>query len=211
MSFEPDTLLYFLTSGLLLGLSGGLAPGPLTALVISQTLRFGVREGMLVATAPILTDGPLVLAAGFLVSAATEMNGVLGALSILGACVVSWLAWDAFRAEIPTLDQSEEPRSLSKSIAVNLVNPHPYIFWFLVGGPLVARAMHSGTTELAAFLSSFFFCLVGSKLVLALITQYFRSWLLGPPYRRVMRGLAVALAAFAIGMLIDGVGRVLEL
>jgi threonine/homoserine/homoserine lactone efflux protein len=202
---------YFLSTGLLLGLSGGLAPGPLTALVISQTLRFGLREGMLVATAPILTDGPLVLAAGFLVSVATGMNGVLGGLSILGACVVSWLAWDAFHAEIPPLDTIEEPRSLSKSILVNLVNPHPYVFWFLVGGPLVARAMNCGKTELAAFLSSFFLCLVGSKWMLAWITQYFRSWLLGPPYRMVMRGLAVALVAFAIGMLVDGVGRVLEL
>ena len=166
---------------------------------------------MLVATAPILTDGPLVLAAGFLVSVATGMNGLLGGLSIVGACVVSWLAWDAFHAEIPTLEQTEEPRSLSKSIAVNLVNPHPYLFWFLVGGPLVARAGNTGKTELVAFLSSFFLCLVGSKLVLAWITQYFRSWLSGPPYRMVMRGLAVALAVFAIGMLVDGVGRVLEL
>ena len=61
---ETESIYYFMTSGIVLGLSGGLSPGPLTALVISQTLRFGARGGMLVALAPILTDAPLVIAAG---------------------------------------------------------------------------------------------------------------------------------------------------
>ena len=86
MNPEADTFLYFMTSGILLGLSGGLSPGPLTALVISQTLRFGAREGMLVALAPILTDGPLVLAAGFLVSVAAAWT----VCSVLCRCLAHW-------------------------------------------------------------------------------------------------------------------------
>ena len=156
MTPEADTFLYFMTSGILLGLSGGLSPGPLTALVISQTLRFGSREGMLVALAPILTDGPLVLAAGFLVSVAAGMDGVLGALSVLGAFVVAYLAWDAYNAQIPSVEEAGEPRSIVKSIAVNLVNPHPYVFWFMVGGPLVARALAKGGLHLTSFLVGFF-------------------------------------------------------
>ena len=209
MNPEADTFLYFMTSGILLGLSGGLSPGPLTALVISQTLRFGSREGMLVALAPILTDGPLVLAAGFLVSVAAGMDGVLGALSVLGAFVVAYLAWDAYNAQIPSVEEGGEPRSIVKSIAVNLVNPHPYVFWFMVGGPLVARALAKGGLHLTSFLVGFFVCLVGAKLALALITQHFRDWLLGPPYRTVMRGLSVALLVFAGLMFMDGLDRLL--
>jgi threonine/homoserine/homoserine lactone efflux protein len=207
MSPETDTFLYFMTSGVLLGLSGGLSPGPLTALVISQTLRFGVREGMLVALAPILTDGPLVLAAGLLVSVAAGLDGVIGALSILGSLVVTYLAWDAYHAQIPSVEEGGEPRSIVKSIAVNLVNPHPYVFWFMVGGPLVARALAKGGLHLTSFLVGFFVCLVGAKLGLALVTQHFREWLLGPPYAAVMRGLALALLVFAGVMFMDGLDR----
>ena len=207
MAPETDTIIYFITSGVLLGLSGGLSPGPLTALVISQTLRFGAREGMLVALAPILTDAPLVIAAGLLVSAVAGMNAILGVLSVLGALVVGYLAWDAYNAQIPSVENAGEPRSIMKSIAVNLVNPHPYVFWFMVGGPLVASALEKGGTHLVSFLVGFFGCLVGAKLALALVTEHFREWLLGPPYRMVMRGLALALLVFAVFMFTDGVEK----
>lgn len=51
----------FLLTGVLLGLSSGLAPGPLLALVASETLRHGVRAGVRVALAPLITDLPIIL------------------------------------------------------------------------------------------------------------------------------------------------------
>ena len=210
MSAEAETLLYFVGSGLLLGFSGGVAPGPLSALVISQTLRFGVREGMIVAFAPLITDVALVLASGWLASEVTQIDGALGGISIVGAGAVWWLAWESFSATTPVPAEGEQPRSLLKSILVNLLNPHPYIFWFLVGGPIVAKAIACGVQELTLFLAGFFFSLVGAKVLLAWVTQYFRAWLLGAFYRRVMQGLGIALFLFGVGMLIDGVNRVLE-
>ena len=53
--------LAFLLTGALLGLSGGLAPGPLLTLVANETLRHGARAGIGVALAPLLTDLPIVL------------------------------------------------------------------------------------------------------------------------------------------------------
>jgi threonine/homoserine/homoserine lactone efflux protein len=38
-----------LTAGIVLGLSAGFSPGPLTAFVISQALRYGVKEGLKVS------------------------------------------------------------------------------------------------------------------------------------------------------------------
>ncbi len=210
MSAEAETLLYFVGSGLLLGFSGGVAPGPLSALVISQTLRFGVREGMIVAFAPLITDVALVLASGWLASEVTQIDGALGGISIVGAGAVWWLAWESFSATTPVPAAGEQPRSLLKSILVNLLNPHPYIFWFLVGGPIVAKAIACGVQELALFLAGFFFSLVGAKVLLAWVTQCFRAWLVGTFYRRVMQGLGIALFLFGVGMLIDGVNRVLE-
>jgi len=47
--------------GTLLGLAAGFSPGPLTVLVIGETLRHGLRSGLQVAIAPILTDIPIIL------------------------------------------------------------------------------------------------------------------------------------------------------
>jgi len=56
-----------LFTGLMLGLTAGVAPGPLLTLVVSQTLRYGVREGIKIAIAPIFTDLPIILAALWMV------------------------------------------------------------------------------------------------------------------------------------------------
>jgi hypothetical protein len=54
-------------TGAVLGLAGGLTPGPLTTLGMGQTLQHGTREGVKVALVPALTDGPLVVASACLV------------------------------------------------------------------------------------------------------------------------------------------------
>ena len=50
-----------ISAGLVYGLSAGFSPGPLMALVISQTLKHGIREGAKVAMAPLITDLPIIL------------------------------------------------------------------------------------------------------------------------------------------------------
>ncbi|MEI6633029.1 MAG: hypothetical protein WCP22_04325 [Chlamydiota bacterium] len=58
----------FLGVGVVLGLSAGLSPGPLLALVVSQTLAHGVREGVKVAFVPLVTDLPVILIALFVLA-----------------------------------------------------------------------------------------------------------------------------------------------
>jgi threonine/homoserine/homoserine lactone efflux protein len=49
-------MLSFLTTGTILGLSAGFAPGPLLALVVSETLQHDMKAGVKVALAPILQN-----------------------------------------------------------------------------------------------------------------------------------------------------------
>ncbi|MBT4876955.1 MAG: LysE family translocator, partial [Desulfobacula sp.] len=46
-------MIHYLTIGMVLGLSAGLAPGPLLTLVISETLLHDIRAGIKVAMAPL--------------------------------------------------------------------------------------------------------------------------------------------------------------
>ena len=59
----------FLITGVVVGLAGGFSPGPITTLVIVQSFRYGLAEGLKVAIAPLLTDAPVALIA--LVGSAT--------------------------------------------------------------------------------------------------------------------------------------------
>ena len=54
-------LIDYFGKGTLFGLAAGFSPGPLTVLVIGETLRHGLRSGLQVAIAPVLTDIPVIL------------------------------------------------------------------------------------------------------------------------------------------------------
>ena len=80
-----DSIWGIFTIGLLLGAPSGIAPGPMLILIISETLRHGIRAGAKVACIPLLTDTPVVLISGFLFTQISNMNILLGAISLFGS------------------------------------------------------------------------------------------------------------------------------
>ena len=194
-----------LASGVLLGLSAGLSPGPMLALVLAQTLRHGSREGCKVALTPLVTDPPIILVTLALASKLAELGTLLGIVSIAGAVFVLYLAWESFnpvRQEPKGL--AEQPKSWLKGIVTNLLNPHPWVFWLTVGAAILAKAMAQGWLTAAAFLFGFYLFLVGSKVGVALLAGRSRDLLTGQPYRVAMRVLAVLLGVFALLLFREG-------
>jgi threonine/homoserine/homoserine lactone efflux protein len=188
-----------LASGILLGLSCGLAPGPLMTLVLAQSLRHGAREGCKIALVPLLTDAPIILVALVLAARLAALQKWLGVLSIVGGAFVLFLAIDAFRAEQLNAEGADVPaRSWLKGILVNLLSPHPWLFWLTVGAATLARAMAESSWAAAAFLGGFYVLLVGSKLALAMAAARSRRFLAGRIYRWIMRILGALLAGFAV-------------
>jgi len=193
-----------LAAGVTLGVPSGLAPGPLLTLVITQTLRHGAREGALIAAAPLITDLPIIVAGLLLLGALQDATTLFGLISAVGGCYVLWLAWETWATGPVTVDTATEaPRSLRKGIAVNLLNPHVYLFWGTVGVPLMLRFGGGFSMPAWAFVVAFFSCLVGGKIGVAWLVGRSRHLLEGPGYRRVMRGLAVLLAGFGLLLLRD--------
>ena len=209
VSNTPLILGAFAGTGLTLGLAGGLAPGPLTALVVSQTVRFGAREGAKVALAPLLTDGPLVLAAALLLGPLADLDPILAGISFVGAAFLTWLAWDAARSTGLSLDlpSDEAPGSVTKSVLTNMLNPHPYLFWGTVGGPVVIEALAYGGLAPPSFLMAFFVAIVGAKVAIAVLVSRFRGLLTGAGYVWTMRVLAAAMLVFAGLFVFEGASR----
>ena len=199
-------MLEFLATGVVLGLAAGFAPGPLLALILAQSIRFGTREGLKVAAAPLLTDVPIVILATALVVAAAEAaGGLLGAISLAGAAFVTYLGIESIRATgVQAGRPDEAPRSWARGALVNALSPHPYIFWVAVGAPVLIRAWAEGPLAAAAFLVGFYACLVGAKMLVALIAGRSGGRLRGRGYRTVMVGLGVLLLFFALRLAVEG-------
>ena len=67
-------LIFYLSSGLFFGIIAGISPGPLLPLVVSETLKFGPKEGIKLSLAPLITDIPIVLASFFIISNVIKLN-----------------------------------------------------------------------------------------------------------------------------------------
>ena len=197
-------LLPTIMTGTLLGLSAGLAPGPLLTLVIAQTVRHNTKEGLKVSMAPLLTDLPIILIAVIILKGLSHLQVLLGAIACLGGLYVLYLAYDSFNTKPTDLKTANiRPNSLRKGLVVNFMNPQPYLFWITVGAPLVWQYHADHPLAPWMFMGTFYMLLVGSKMILALGVGKSKALLSGPRYLFVMRALGCALVIFALVLFRD--------
>ncbi len=188
-----------------MGLSAGLAPGPLLTLVISETLQHGLKAGIQVAFAPLITDLPIIVFTLFVLSKLAHFHTILGAISIAGGLFILWMGYENIRTTGYRITlQKAEPESFKKGALVNVLNPHPYLFWFSVGAPIMTKAINQSTSALFVFVLSFYTCLVGSKILLAVIVGKSKSFLSGNVYIYTMRFLGLILFVLAFALFYDG-------
>lgn len=175
-------------------------------MVVTQTLRFGVLDGIKVAIAPALTDAPIIFVAVLLVGQLARFEPVLGIISLLGAAFLLYLAFESFRVRGIEIDDTQgEPRSISRGFIANLLNPHPYMFWFVIGAPKLIEAVDINWLTAVAFISGLYLCLIGAKILVAYLVGRSRAFLKSRGYVYVNRILGVVLAGFAIFFLRDGI------
>jgi threonine/homoserine/homoserine lactone efflux protein len=192
----------FLIMGLVLGLSAGFAPGPLTTLIITESLQHGTKAGLKVSLAPFVTDFPIILFSLFFLATLAEFQHILGAISILGSCLILYMGISNLRLK-PVVVQNENKtsRSFFKGIFVHSLSPNPYLFWLTVGGPI----LHGATSFSAAeFLFCFYGTLVGIKMGMAILVGRSRHFLSGKAYIWIMRFLGIVLCFLAMILLKDG-------
>lgn len=188
-----------LASGLLLGLSCGLSPGPLMALLVTQTLRHGTREGCKIALVPFLSDTPIIVLVLALATQLEHFRPALGALSVAGAIFLLFLAWETGRSAFAQekLGEASAPKSWTKGVVTNLLNPHPWLFWMTVGAATLGKIAAQSRAAAGMFLGTFYLGLVGSKIIIALLLGRSRHLVFGRTYRVTLFCLALLLVIFS--------------
>jgi threonine/homoserine/homoserine lactone efflux protein len=199
-------MIYFITTGTVLGLSAGFAPGPLLTLVIMETLQHDIKSGIKIAMAPLITDLPIIILSLFVMSKLSDFHLILGIISLAGGCFILNMSCKSLPTRSMTAVDWEpsEPKSLAKGVLANALSPHPYLFWMSVGAPIMTKAMLMNIGALLSFVVSFYAFLVGSKMLLAICIGKSKSLLSSKGYVFTMRLLALALGVLACALFYDG-------
>ena len=87
---------------------------------------------------------------------------------------------------------------------VNMLSPHPYIFWLMVGAPIILKAYQASPVAAFAFSLAFYTMLVGSKICIALLVDRSKTFLKNSVFIWTVRILGAVLLIFALLLMREG-------
>jgi len=192
---EADSLLF----GMVFGLAAGLSPGPLITLVVSETLKNGKKEGIEVAISPLISEPPIILFVLVILSSVAGNRVLMGMISLLGACFLTYLGLSNLRANVK--ESQEHPKkgsSLLRGITTNLLNPNTYMFWLTIGGPRILGSAQVHFSSALIFILGFYMMLVGSNTTVAVVADKSKTLIQSKYYVYIIRALGIVLIVFAL-------------
>ncbi|MBK3332341.1 LysE family translocator [Persephonella atlantica] len=187
-------------TGLVFGIGAGLSPGPLMALLISETIQGHRKNGILVSISPIITDIPILLTFLFLLEKIKDFEEIIGIISLTGALILFYFGYKNFTLKEFSI-KTDLSGSLKKGVILNILNPYTYLFWFFIGAPYVEKA---GVIGGALFTVSFFVGITGSMIVIVLFTEKLKKFLESRYYLLLLKGIGALFFIFGILLIKDG-------
>ena len=198
-------ILNFLFLAVTMAVAGVIQPGPTSTLLISQSIRYGTKEGLKIAIAPLITDIPIILIVTFLLSKVSGSNTIVGSISLLGAGYLLYLAYVSLVVKpVGISDKKTSPQSLRKGVITNALNPAPYLFWLTLGAAMLQKALEIGPWMIPVYLVLAYATFVGGYALLAILVGKFRNMLQSNMYVWIVRLMGLILAIFAVTFLIRG-------
>ncbi|MCC4770449.1 LysE family translocator [Methanosarcina sp. DH2] len=192
-------LIEYLAMGAFLGLAAGTSPGPLLAVTISETLQHGKWEGIKVAVSPLITDLPIILAVLFVLSHLTSSDLFIGIIAFFGASYLIYSGIESMKIKKDSVELNVGKKdALKKGIIVNFGNPHPYVFWLSIGGPIIFKSLSVHVWATILFIAGFYLLLVGSKVIVALIVEKSKYFINSKYYFSIVRALGIAQIIFGL-------------
>ena len=195
----------FFITGATLGLVAGITPGPLLTLVITETMKYNRKEGMKIALAPLLSDLPVVTLSLLILAKMSSYDNILGVISFLGSGFLIYMSYETIKIKPTQLNtESTKTHSFKKGILANILSPHVYLFWILVGAPITLKAFKINILSSALFILGFYIFITGSKMFIAVISEKTKNVFSSKIYITLIKILGIILVVFAIILIKDG-------
>lgn len=192
-------LIEYLAMGAFLGLAAGTSPGPLLAVTIYETLQHGKWEGIKVAVSPLITDLPIILAVLFVLSHLSSSDLFIGIIAFFGASYLIYSGTESLKIKKDSVELNVEKKdALKKGVIVNFGNPHPYIFWLSIGGPIIFKSLGVHIWATVLFIAGFYLLLIGSKVIVVLIVEKSKYFINSKYYFSIVRALGIAQIIFGL-------------
>jgi len=186
--------------GAALGLFAGIVPGPFLTLVATTSLRDGLSAGIKVALVPLVTETPVFLTSILVLTQLSE--GVLRWIGVGGGLLMLYTAWSVDRdARKETFEPDALPSlrgHLFRVALVGVMAPAPWVFWFLIAGPLFLSRWHVSPWHGLAFVLAFFAFFVGAMSLVAWLVSRGRQRLSPEWQRRTLRVAAGIIAVVGL-------------
>ena len=213
MSFvETDLILSLAIAGATLGIVEGIKPGPLLTMVIRETLSGVIRAGLWTAAAPIFTDWPLVIISLFAAAWIATNPSALLVITLAGAIFLAQMGYECFGLEPPNMDEDAPPPtgSFLRGVITNLLNPNVYVFWFLIGGPLMASAADEELLAPIAYAITFLVTIMLTKAAIAYAIHRASGNISAIVYRRLLAICGLVMIGFSLYYAMEAYGLLQE-
>lgn len=149
----------FLSEAILISLSGVMAPGPITAVVVGKGNQ-SPHAGALVALGHGIVEIPLMVAVFFGVGSLLDAPYVRAGIGIAGGLFILWMGIGMLRSiRQEAVAQSQDSRSpILAGILFSVGNPYFLVWWVTVGAALILRSVEFGLVGFVAFALGHWLC-----------------------------------------------------
>lgn len=154
----------FLLEAALISLSGVMAPGPITAVVVSKGTK-SPHAGALIALGHGIVEIPLMVLILYGFGEILKILYIKAIIGLLGGLFLLKMSLDLLQGiKQAKIDSSNDPHSpLMAGIILSLANPYFLIWWATIGSILIFRSINFGLLGFAIFMvlhwsCDFFWC-----------------------------------------------------
>jgi threonine/homoserine/homoserine lactone efflux protein len=203
-------LLLFLLEVMLISLSGAMAPGPVTTVVLGKGSE-SPHAGAWVSIGHGIIEIPLMVALLYGVGRLLDTPYVKPAIALVGGLFLLFMAWGMFRSlrrgETAATRNTSSP--VVAGILLTLGNPYFLVWWATVGTAMIMRSVAFGIIGFVAFAAAHL--LIDFSWNYSLSALSFKGGqVLGSRFHTCVFLLCgLALAFFGGKLLVDGVVQLL--
>jgi threonine/homoserine/homoserine lactone efflux protein len=198
-------MIHELVIALMLGLIGGVIPGPVITAVFTEILQSGYLKSLRIIMIALVTETLVAVASLYILVSLDLREGFFHGLSLVGAAILFWIALSLWK--VRSLDSGEKVDfSLWKIVVMILSNGVLWTYWIticipkavLLGEQLrLGEYLFMGLVQLGWFIST---------MLVAFLFSRFRRALSRPRVIPVLFKLfSLAFAYFAIDMIIGSI------